>query len=538
MWSQAVKAKDNESTSTQIQSAQPLSLQAIRNEEIFQKRLTELHQFHSEHGHGSIPTSYPDNPTLAIWAANLRRQHILSNKAEERGMPYIGYLAPQRKEQLLNAGFDFTSLTERQFQLRLKELQLFKERYGHCLVPKEWEENMALGSWVSNLRSLYKRRSIHNCANNDDVTNENNESGKQKKKSSRRKNILLQSQQQKKIRERRSQRFSHLNDERIKLLEEMGFVWSSTDHKWLEMLEWAKVFGVVNYQLKMKKQQQRTTMSIADRGDDGTVDDSHDVHLNGNSTITAGGYDVQTTTDHSGDLNHTLLLENYHKFVHIIQDQSILSRFYPQDEFLALLSDGDGIEQKKLKSQTKQQTESQQSEVNNNVDHFFQADFLDYRIPPNDELHQSLRMWMVNQRSSYHRLDRDNHGEEESVPNNVLSSMPSSAMTPQRQEALEEIHFSWSGRFGNRIEEVKHKDDRLAEIERQLEKKRRIDEKERKEQEMVEQLTSSIVASVTSNSGKVEGADADAVDSGVIEEEKDVDIMALWGAEDYEDDDW
>ena len=71
---------------------------------------------------------------------------------------YIGYLTPQRRTQLISAGFDFTSLTERQFQSKLRELEMFQERYGHCMVPEKWEENVALGAWVSNLRSLYRRR--------------------------------------------------------------------------------------------------------------------------------------------------------------------------------------------------------------------------------------------------------------------------------------------------------------------------------------------------------------------------------------------
>ena len=82
-------------------------------ERLFQKRLEQLYEYRKLHGHGSIPTPYPPNPSLGIWAANIRRQYTLYSK--QSNTPYTGYLTPSRQKQLLLAGFDFTSLTERQF---------------------------------------------------------------------------------------------------------------------------------------------------------------------------------------------------------------------------------------------------------------------------------------------------------------------------------------------------------------------------------------------------------------------------------------
>lgn len=484
-----------------------------RNERLFQQRLAELREFRSEHGHGSIPTPYPPNPSLGIWAANLRRQHVLWKQSEEKRVaassaPYIGYLTDQRRKQLSSAGFDFTSLTERQFQTRLGELKEFKERYGHCMVPEKWDENIALGAWVSNIRSLYKRkrsmqhqRQFHESHLEEDPSHQNNRNGKH-----RQRRTLLKSSNPRTKRQR-SPRFSHLDEERIKLLEDIGFVWSSIDRKWLEMLEWAKVYGVVNYHMKLSE------------GVGGTYDEE-----------TSSAQEKLNGTQLSNQ-NSTLLLDNYHHFMRNIQDQSLLPSFHPQDEILGLLLDESYAQNDQAHQQQPAVISLSQSDSSNQLDDAFQLTSLDYRIPPNDTLHLPLRIWMINQRSNYNRLDHSSvdQTEDEIKPRANLSQVPST-MTPQRQRALEAINFPWSGRFRHRVEEVQYEIEQTEKMERQREKERRMEQKEREERERVEQLTSSLVASVSVSASGGE-------DSGSIAAEEDVDIMALWGAED-DDDDW
>ena len=449
-----------------------------RNEQLFQKRIQQLNEFQKKYGHGSIPSPYKPNPSLGIWAANLRRQHALSLRAEETNRPYIGYLTSERYQTLIKEGFEFTSLTERQFQLRLVELQEFKDRFGHCNVPEKWDENFALGAWVSNIRSLYKRRRrIQQQQTNKEAVSK--ETPKKQKMIRRNRNILLHKVQSHKKKQKRSSRFSHLDDERIQLLESMGFVWSANDRKWYEMLEWCKVYGILSRYFD---------------------ESTYDVYSN------CGEIDSQqATADIKNELNHTLLLDNYHHFVGNIQNQSIVSTFHSQDEILSLFLD---------------ESYAQQNGEKQSPKYTLDESSLDYRISPNDTLHYPLRIWMINQRSNYNRLDRSSSSSEsQQLPPFFSSSMIPSTMTQQRQEALESINFPWSGRFPNRIKEVQYEQEKLAEIERQEEKKRRIEEKERKERERVEQLTSR------------------RDDVGMVNEP--VDVMALWQAgDDEDDDDW
>lgn len=488
---------------------------ANRNEKLFQKRLTELQDFRNIHGHGSIPTPYPTNPSLGIWAANVRQQYSLWKHAEDRGAPYIGYLTPSRRQQLQMAGFDFASLTERQFRTRLKELEMFKEQYGHCMVPEKWEENAVLGAWVSNIRSLYKKRMVLQQQrqvqlqhDGEEVNRENHDElqskiGHQKQRRGRR--ILLQSSLHNSRKKRqRLPRFSHLDEHRIQILENMGFVWSSIDRKWLEMLEWAKVYGVVNYAMKLPDAE-----VVGGEGDPNVE----------NSTIHE---DRKKYPAQLNNHNRTLLLDNYHQFVQNIQNQSLLPCFHPQDKILSLMLEGTYPQSSIQQPQQWQPPLSSPPSDENAIDAPVSSS-LDYRIRRNDTLHQPLRIWMINQRSNYNRLDHTTNDTGDKLP--LLT--PTSTLTPQRQRALEAIYFPWSGRFRTRVEEMQHEQEILEAMERKRERERRIEQKEREEQERVELLTSSIVASVSSgnNNGILDLADADA------------DIMTLWGEEDDDDDD-
>lgn len=42
------------------------------------------------------------------------------------------------------------------FDERLKDLLVFKEKFGHCRVPQVWKENKKLGQWVASMRNLKK----------------------------------------------------------------------------------------------------------------------------------------------------------------------------------------------------------------------------------------------------------------------------------------------------------------------------------------------------------------------------------------------
>ncbi len=216
--------------------------------------------------------------------------------------------------------------------------------------------------------------------------------------------------------------------------------------------------------------------------------------------------------------NNTLLLENYYTFVQNIQNQSALTCFHPQDQILSLLLDENYAQNVlQLNQMTPLPPEPERPTLQLEC-----SPPLDYRVPTNDDLHYSLRIWCINQRSNYNRLQQE---KETSKPS------PFTTMTEQRKKALESVHFPWSGKFSNRWEELEFEKQQLAKAEKQQEKERRQAQKQKDEMEMVQRV--SLARATKVSIGTIPGVNEEDVPV-----EEAVDIMDLWNAEDDDDDDW
>jgi len=110
-------------------------------------RLAELSHFIKENGHSIVPLHYPENPCLSAWVRNLRKEYKRN------------CISTEKVNQLKQIGFTFEVL-ELRWQSRYEELQLFKNRYGHCNVPNNFPQNPSLARWVSIQRDKKKRNSL------------------------------------------------------------------------------------------------------------------------------------------------------------------------------------------------------------------------------------------------------------------------------------------------------------------------------------------------------------------------------------------
>jgi hypothetical protein len=124
-----------------------------------------------------------------------------------------------------------------QWEDRIQELVQFKRRFGHCLVQKNWDENASLAKWVKRQRYQLKLR--------------------------------------------KQGRYSTMTEERIKSLDELGFVWSSHGASWeeryLELVAFQQEYGHCNvpsslpekYQLavwvKCQRRQRKHNVMTKDR---------------------------------------------------------------------------------------------------------------------------------------------------------------------------------------------------------------------------------------------------------------------------------
>jgi len=101
--------------------------------------------------------------------------------------PVVGRLTDERIRKLESIGFTWSLRDD--WQKHYEELREFKNINGHVNVPARFTENRRLGIWVSSQRQQYK------------IRNASQDSSKPK-------------------------RSTPLTDERIKLLNELGFIWA------------------------------------------------------------------------------------------------------------------------------------------------------------------------------------------------------------------------------------------------------------------------------------------------------------------------
>lgn len=105
--------------------------------------IEELEKFIKQNGHSFVPMYYPENPELATWVRNLRKD--CRRKA----------VSQSRIDQLTRLGFDFQVL-DRKWYERLEELRNFRLSFGHCRVPHRWKENPTLARWVCHQRQAWR----------------------------------------------------------------------------------------------------------------------------------------------------------------------------------------------------------------------------------------------------------------------------------------------------------------------------------------------------------------------------------------------
>ena len=136
------------------------------------KRLAE---FHRTHGTTTIPARYPPDPTLGDWVKTQRRQYQLMQEGK------ISTMNTERIRLLEGLAFQW-SISKDTWSAQFKRLAEFHRIHGTAAVPAKYPPDQILGNWVMTQRRQYQ---------------------------------LMQ-----------KGKTSHMNKERIELLEGLAFQWS------------------------------------------------------------------------------------------------------------------------------------------------------------------------------------------------------------------------------------------------------------------------------------------------------------------------
>jgi hypothetical protein len=146
------------------------------NDKKWNQKIRELKAYINEHGDCNIKRgSRNDKTSLAHWVSRQRCQYVQKQKGKKN------CLSDARIAQLESMGFEWKESRVDQWKTRFKELQDFRNEFGHCKVPQKYPSNLQLGKWVQLQRYEHDLRT----------------KGKH----------------------------SRMNDERISELQRLGFVW-------------------------------------------------------------------------------------------------------------------------------------------------------------------------------------------------------------------------------------------------------------------------------------------------------------------------
>lgn len=197
---------------------------AGREKEEWRRRFEELRKFQSKYGHCRVPLDKTSpNLLLGIWVKNQRKQYRLYHKKKAPATGGIGRgsssfnstagpistsMTKERIRLLKRIGFEWRLKDEYEWKRKFEELQLYKSQHGDCRVPSRYPANVALGRWVRRQRKQYR---------------------------------FL-----------RTGRKSLLNEEKVSILEAIGFEWKGPSNKLpydpVEEEEWKRKYeGLCQY---------------------------------------------------------------------------------------------------------------------------------------------------------------------------------------------------------------------------------------------------------------------------------------------------
>jgi len=118
----------------------------------FEERLEELEHFRKGNGHCRVPLRQAG---LGRWVGEMRTLYKKVQEGEKSSM-----LTDDRIAKLNEMGFTWMATGKTvPWEQRYEELKVFKEKFGHCSVPRtSYKDNPSLGEFVHMQRKLYRQK--------------------------------------------------------------------------------------------------------------------------------------------------------------------------------------------------------------------------------------------------------------------------------------------------------------------------------------------------------------------------------------------
>uniref|UniRef100_A0A7S1UYY9 Helicase-associated domain-containing protein n=1 Tax=Grammatophora oceanica TaxID=210454 RepID=A0A7S1UYY9_9STRA len=116
----------------------------------WEEKIAELRAYHAKHGNCLIAQKNKEYPCLARWVKKLREKYKKHKEGESTN------LNSKRIAELDALGFTWQLRESNSFDVRVSQLVDFRDQHGHMHVPHVYAPNPALGVWVHNMRTFYR----------------------------------------------------------------------------------------------------------------------------------------------------------------------------------------------------------------------------------------------------------------------------------------------------------------------------------------------------------------------------------------------
>ena len=119
-----------------------------KEEERWKEKLKALNEYKKDHGDCNVPSVWTENKQLAYWVAAQRDRYRDKNISEYR-IRHLEKIGFEWKHSLEEMG-------KKRWEEKLNALKEYKRKHGDCDVPFFYEENRKLASWVRTQRANYR----------------------------------------------------------------------------------------------------------------------------------------------------------------------------------------------------------------------------------------------------------------------------------------------------------------------------------------------------------------------------------------------
>jgi hypothetical protein len=119
-------------------------------DKLWNTKYEQLVEFKRKNGHCRVPRKYQEDKSLGKWVDKQRQQFQSKNTIRN----------DQRTKLLEELGFVWGVDNPVQWKKQYEKLVEFKQKNGHCLVPTQYQEDVALGNWVSTQRTRHAQNKM------------------------------------------------------------------------------------------------------------------------------------------------------------------------------------------------------------------------------------------------------------------------------------------------------------------------------------------------------------------------------------------